>query len=299
MSITAVILTYNEERHIARCINSIKSVMDRVIVVDSNSDDRTVEIATELGAEIFQNPWTNHAVQFQWALDNCTITTDWTARFDADEYLEPALRDEIAGCVPNMSAVVTGITLRRKIVFLGRQIRHGFFYPHIVLRIWRTGRGRMEQRWQDEHIVIDGGKTVTLKGDLVDENLHDVNWWINKHNSYATREMFEVARILKRDGGETDNDNHNLVGRALIKRTTKENLYMKLPAVVRPTLYFLYRYILGLGFLDGKEGFFFHFMQAYWYRMLVELKLYEMQVISRAKDTKLVDAIGQKYDVKL
>jgi glycosyltransferase involved in cell wall biosynthesis len=278
MTVTAIILTFNEEQHIARCIQSLDGVVDRICVIDSYSTDRTVEIAKSLGAEVFQNPWPGHAAQFQWGLDTVNVTTDWTLRIDADEYLEEGLRLAIGSIDANKS--INGYYLRRKIVFLGRPITHGFFYPLQILRLWRTGQGRMEQRRMDEHIVLENPHTALLEGgDLVDENFHDLSWWIEKHNGYATLEA--ISRIEAEEGLKTAEQ--NLSGHAARKRWIKENLYNRLPTTLRASFYFFYRYILGRGFLDGKAGFYFHFLQAFWYRTLVEAKRFEMERSADAK----------------
>lgn len=278
-SITALILTYNEEKHIARCIRSLDGVAARVCIVDSYSTDRTVEIALSLGAEVVQNPWPGHAAQFQWGLDNLNVQSEWTLRIDADEYLDDGLRAALREWLSAPEPNINGLYLRRQIFFLGRPIRHGFFYPLKILRLWRTGQGRMEARRMDEHIVLRNPKTKVLEGgDLVDANLNDLSWWITKHNGYATQEVLSrIEEVEVRRGGV-----ERLTGQAARKRWLKEKVYSRLPATFRASAYFFYRYVLGRGFLDGKEGFFFHFLQAFWYRTLVEAKLYELQLRAQA-----------------
>ncbi len=271
-TITALILTFNEEQHIERCIRSLTGVVERVCVIDSFSTDRTVEIAESLGAEVFQNAWPGHAAQFQWGLDTVKVVSDWTLRIDADEYLDDTLRTTLVGKWAQPD--INGYYLRRKIVFLGRPIIHGFFYPLKIMRLWRTGEGRMEQRRMDEHIVLKNPRTAVLDGgDLVDENLNSLNWWVEKHNGYATLEA--ISRIEAEEGRATSDE--KLSGPAARKRWIKEHLYTRIPITLRASFYFFYRYILGRGFLDGKEGFFFHFLQAFWYRSLVEAKLFEIE----------------------
>ena len=281
-SLTALILTYNEEKHIARCIRSLDGVAERVCIVDSYSTDQTVEIARSLGAEVIQNRWKNYASQFQHGLERFDSRTDWTMRIDADEFLEEPLREEIMNWLAAPFPGVNALYLRRKIVFLGRPILHGFFYPALMLRIWRTGKGRIEQRWMDEHIVLDAPVSATLRGDLVDHNLNDLSWWIAKHNGYATREVYDMVEILERNRAQKDQGMSSMSGQAARKRWLKEKVYSRLPATFRASAYFFYRYILGRGFLDGKEGFYFHFLQAFWYRTLVEAKLYELQLRAQA-----------------
>jgi glycosyltransferase involved in cell wall biosynthesis len=281
-TLTALILTFNEEQHIERCIRSLEGVAERICIVDSFSTDRTVEIARDLGAEVVQNPWRNYATQFSFGLGHFAIASDWTMRIDADEYLEPALRESLRGWFAAPKAGVNALYLRRKIVFLGRPILHGFFYPAMMLRIWRTGAGRIEQRWMDEHIVLDAPVSETLAGDLVDHNLNDLSWWIGKHNGYATREVYDMVEILERQRMKKDAGMEAMSGQAARKRWLKEQVYTRLPATLRASLYFFYRYVLGRGFLDGKAGFFFHFLQSYWYRTLVEAKLYELELRAEA-----------------
>lgn len=273
-ALTAIILAFNEERHIARAIRSARAVAGRVVVVDSFSNDATPEIAESEGAEVFQNAWTTHAGQFQWALDNCNIGPGWILRLDSDEYLEPKLQQAIRDWCVAPEPGVNGLCLRRKIVFLGQPISHGFFYPLLILRMWRSGEGRMEQRQMDEHIVLTNPNLRTLPGDLVDDNLNDLSWWIAKHNRYAT---LEVAARIETLAGQADAGKGVLTGQARRKRWLKEQVYARLPSTLRAGLYFFYRYVLGRGFLDGRAGFYFHFLQACWYRTLVEAKLYELE----------------------
>ncbi len=272
-SLTAIILTLNEEQHITRCIESLRPVANRIVVVDSFSTDRTVEIARGLGAEVVQNRFVNHARQYQWALDTVRIESPWTLRIDADEYLEPALQQSILRFLADPGQV-NAVTLRRKVTFLGRPILHGFFYPQKILRLYCTGQGRMEQRWMDEHIVVEAPVMATLEGDLVDDNLNDLAWWTTKHIRYAQREAWEI--IASRQQSQ-DIPAAELSGAARRKRWLKNRVYNRLPTALRSSLYFFYRYILGLGFLDGKAGFFFHFLQAFWYRTYVDASLFEIE----------------------
>ncbi|MEM8986630.1 MAG: glycosyltransferase family 2 protein [Pseudomonadota bacterium] len=274
MSITAIILTFNEEQHIQRCIDSLKPCVERICVIDSGSSDATIEIARRLGAEIYENPWVSYAAQFQWALDTCDIDTPWTLRIDADERLSLALQSEMTDRLPTLAPETTGVHAPRLTVFMGQPIRHGFFYPSPMLRLWRTGVGRIENQWMDEHIVLDHGKTVHFKGDLIDENLNDIGWWTEKHNRYADREARD--QLLRRSGAG-GGEAARLRGGAAVKRFLKLRVYERLPATFRPFAYVFARYVFGLGVLDGKEGFYFHVLQGFWYRTLVEAKVLELK----------------------
>jgi len=278
MSLAIVILTYNESRHIARAIESVKTIASQVFVIDSESTDKTVAIAEGCGAKALCHPFVNQAKQFQWALDNAPITSEWVMRLDADEIIEPDLALEIAERLPLLTADVVGINLDRKHIFMDRWVRHGGRYPLRLLRIWRNGHGRIEDRWMDEHIVVWGGRTVTFKGGFVDWNLNDLTFFTDKHNKYATREAIDVLNqrlgLFQRD--EALNAK-SASWQASVKRWAKERIYNRLPFTVSATLYFLWRYIFQLGFLDGRSGLVYHFLQGWWYRFLVGAKIMELE----------------------
>jgi len=275
LSITAIVLTRNEEAHIARCLDSLAGVVRRVVVVDSFSTDSTAEIARARGAEVYQRAWLNYADQFQWGADETHIDTDWILRIDADEYLEPALWQELRRRLPECDAAVSGVCFKRKVIFKGRWIRHGGYYPTWLLRLYRRGCGRIEQRWMDEHIVLERGEAVRFDADIVDHNLHDIGRWTDKHNRYATRQMvdfinlqyglFPQDRALEREGGS----------QARLKRFLRNDVFGRVPLYLRGVLYFFWRYVMRLGFLDGREGFVFHFLQGLWNWTLIDAKIDE------------------------
>ena len=275
--ITALILTHNEEKHIERCIKSVKSFANDVVVVDSFSSDNTVRIATSLDARVFKHEWVNYATQFQWGLDNTNISTEWVMRIDADEYLELD-QGYLLEKINNSDSNVSGYYIKRKYFFLGKWIRFGAMYPIYVLRIWRRNAGRIESRWMDEHIVLEYGITNILDTNIVDDNKNSISWWTSKHNSYATREMIDILNLEYKFSPVDEGLSRESQSQANLKRTIKEKLYSKLPIFIRPLLYFLYRYFIRLGFLDGVKGFAFHFLQGYWYRVLVDLKVLEAKI---------------------
>lgn len=278
MSITAIILTYNESRHIARAIRSVQAFAGQICVVDSGSTDGTTDIAENLGAEIVTHAFVNQAKQFQWALDTLDIKGQWVLRLDADEIIEPDLAREIAEELPRLPADVVGIHLKRKHIFMDRWVRHGGRYPLVMLRLWRHGHGRVEDRWMDEHVVVRGGRTVSFNGGFADHNLNDLTYFTTKHNQYATREAIEVLNqrlgLFGRDEGLNA---RSASPQAAVKRWIKERLYNRIPFTVSATLYFLWRYIFQLGFLDGRSGLVYHFLQGYWYRFLVGARVMELE----------------------
>lgn len=265
-NITAIVLVKNEERHIAECINSIKDAVDRIVVVDSFSSDNTVSIAKELGADVYEHEFINYAKQYQYAIDNTGIDTKWILRFDADERLtEDSALELVKLCKENINTNVNGITLRFKRIFLGKHLLHGGVYPWLKLVCYKKEFGHIEDKEMDEHIVVEG-KIIKMKNDslhLDSDNLVD---FINKHNSYSSREARDYLNFYK--------TKRNTYG---IKDWIKCNIYYKLPLGFRAYLYYIYRYYLCFGFLDGKEGHMYAFLQAYWYRYLVDAKIYERQ----------------------
>lgn len=283
-NVSVVILTFNEELHIKRCIESLLPIAKDIYIVDSYSSDKTKEICESLGAIVYQRKWKNYAEQFQWGLDNCPIDTEWVMRMDADEYIEPDLMRELPVKLTSTTSDITGFYIRRKYFFLGKWVKKGAVYPLNLLRIWRAGAGRIENRWMDEHIVLDASaRTSQLKGHIVDDNLNNTHWWTDKHNKYADREMIDILdkryKLFAHDDALTGDNEQS---QAKLKRLVKEGIYNKLPIFVRPMLYFLYRYFIRLGFLDGVRGFAFHFFQGYWYRSLVDLRVYEAERILKS-----------------
>jgi glycosyltransferase involved in cell wall biosynthesis len=299
-AVTVVILTYNEEIHIERCIRSLQPIASRIFIVDSFSTDNTVEIAESLGAVVAQRKWKNYADQFQWGLDNCGGDGGWVMRMDADEYLEPDLQGELTGLLASLASGVAGVYIRRKVFFYGKWIRHGGFYPHTLLRVWRHGQGRIEQRWMDEHIVLPhGASTVMAQGHLVDDNLKGITFWINKHNSYASREMVDLLNnkypLFPRDDQIKENEDPQ----AKWKRLMKDKVYSRLPPGLRAGLYFFYRYVVRLGFLDGSKGFLWHFMQGFWYRLLVDIKVMEIEGKCQGDVEKIKLVLKQEHGIAL
>lgn len=273
-NLSVLILTHNEEKNIAKCIASILPLTPHIFVVDSFSDDRTVEICRQHNVQVKQRIFTTHADQFNWGLDNFDFPTDWVMRMDADEELTDGLVKALGEYLVDPPAGVSGIYIKRRVYFMGRWIRHGGYYPTWLLRVFRKGVGRCEALWMDEHIVLDRGDAIKIHEDIIDKNNKDLTFWTDKHNKYASREVLDV---LNKQKGESGGTLEAKVGdnQAQARRWMKDKVYARTPLFVRPFLYFIYRYFIRLGFLDGREGLIFHFLQGFWYRFLVDAKLYE------------------------
>lgn len=282
-----IILSFNEERHIERAILSVRTFARRVFVVDSFSTDRTVELARALGAQVVTHEFVNQARQLQWALEQLPLSAPWVMRLDADEIVSAELAQEITGTLPGLPPDVSGVNLRRRHIFMGRWVRHGGRYPLMLLRLWRRGQGAVEDRWMDEHMVVTGGRTVTMTNDFADENLADLSAFTEKHNKYATREAIEVLNqrldLFPRDAALSA---HSASRQAYVKRVVKERIYNRLPFTVSAPMLFLWRYVVRLGFLDGRTGLVYHFLQGYWYRFLVGAKVLELEAAVRGLHDK-------------
>jgi glycosyltransferase involved in cell wall biosynthesis len=271
LPITAIILTKDEELNLPQALQSIAKWVSEIILVDSRSSDRTQEVARGFGAQVFERDFINQADQFNWALDNLDIKNEWVLRLDADEVMNETLWQEIQTAIATVSTNVNGFYLPRRVYFMGRWIRHGGYYPTYLLRLFRKGKARSEEREMDEHIVLIEGEARELKNDFKDDNRKDLAWWIAKHNNYSSREAHAIVY-----GEHTAEMQPKFSGsQPERKRWLKQNVYGQLPLFVRPTLYFIYRYFFLLGFLDGKEGAIFHFLQGFWYRFLVDAKVCE------------------------
>lgn len=281
VDLTVLILTKNEESNLEKCIRSFRGIAKRYVIVDSYSTDGTEALCRRLDDELrgqgarldfYQNAWTNYVGQFNWGLAHTEIDTAWTMRMDADEELTEELASEIERRLPRLREPVNGVIVRRRLVFMGRWIRHGGRYPEMLLRIFRTGTAVCEpQRQTDEHNVLLEGRSVTFRHDLIDRNQKDLAWWTEKHNRYSDLESLDHRKSDKKELVR------RLNAQARWRRMLKNGVYYQFPKFFRAHLYYLYRYYLRLGFLDGQEGRIFHFLQAYWYRFLVDAKLYEAE----------------------
>lgn len=298
LDITAVVLTYNEEIHIRRCLENLRQFAKRIIVVDCFSKDKTCEIACEMGAEVIQHAWPgNQAEQFNWLIDNTPIHTGWILRLDADEYLMPDLIEELREKLPNMNQGVSALSLSLARAYYGKILHHGIVNGIRIVRIFRTGKARYEKRIMDEHLSILEGETIELKHQFVDDNLMNIGQFTIKHENYASREaallldaeyhLSDVSQFSKDHGEEVE------------KKRAQKAKYARMPLFWRAFAYFVYRYIVKLGFLDGKEGFLWDFLQGWWYRTLVDAKVFEVKKACGNDKEKIKQYLKDNYQIEL
>lgn len=278
IDVTIIILTKNEEINIRDCLDSIKTFAKRVVVVDSGSNDNTVAIAQEYGADVYIHDFENYATQFNWAIDNTRIETKWTFRLDADERLTPKLCAELTEIAQKHSEDdINGVIMESWLYFMGRKIKHGCRNKRKIM-MFKTGIGRIENRKMDEHTILSCGQSTVAKNRFIHYDFKDMTYWVKKMNWYATREMqdyydFKNGRSSYQIGG-----NDIVISKI---RKKKFGFYYKLPLFFRCWLLFIYNYIFRLGFLDGKEGFIYNYMYHRWYRTLVDAKIYEQKLTNK------------------
>jgi glycosyltransferase involved in cell wall biosynthesis len=300
LPITAIVMTLNESRNLEACLASVHEHVAQILIVDSFSGDDTLHIARRYTQDIVQNKWVSYAAQYRWAVERPEITQPWLLRLDADERWTPEGFRELRA-IMEREPDVNGIYVKMKIFFMGRWIKHGGFYPNYFLRVYRRDKGRLENRWMDEHIQVDG-RTFTSTIDVIEANYDrqsNLSLFTQKHNGYSTREAVDLLLLRARPAGDT-NLGQNWRSKTERKRWLKEHIYARAPLFLRPTAYFFYRYLLQAGFLDGPEGFVFHSLQALWYRFLVDAKIYQIEKLA-AQEGRPIEAIIEEHfgiDVK-
>jgi len=298
MKVFAIILTFNESKHIKRCIESLTGVVDQILIVDSYSEDDTLEIAKKYGAIIIQHPFTIQSEQFNWALTQLDKDVDWLIRLDADEYLTEELVSEIKTKLPLVKPEIEGIYLNRRMTFQGRLIKYGGVFPVRVLRLFRYGCGQCEKRWMDEHITV-AGKIENFSGELIDDNLNNLSWWTDKQNKYSSREAIDLLNLEFHFSPRDSIAVESFKSSTNFKRWFKEIIYSRMPGGIRAFLYFFYRYVIRFGFLDGASGTAFHVLQGFWYRYLVDVKIAEVKRYMKNNKCDIVKAIQEVLDIKI
>jgi glycosyltransferase involved in cell wall biosynthesis len=272
--LSVIILAYNEEANLPAALLSLRPLDPEIFVVDSGSTDRTLAIARAAGCHVVEHPFENYAVQRNWAFDHLPIGTPWTLCLDADERLTPELAEEIRAILTQPDSPVDGYMLRKRTVFMGRWIRHGGQYPAYHLRLFRSGRARCEARRYDQHFVVDG-RVGSLTHDYIDVITSDLGTFVVRHNRWAD---LEAEEILAGAPGPGPAVHPALTGTAIERRRfLRTRVYQSFPLFVRPFLFWFYGYVLRLGFLDGIQGLIFHTLQRFWFRFLVDAKIWELR----------------------
>ena len=280
--LAVIILTYNEAINIAQALDSLVGWADEVFILDSFSTDRTIELANQYDCVVMQNKFQNYAKQRNYALEQLPITSEWVLFMDADEWLPNKLKQEISELIKS-NPEENGFYLSWRLIWMGRWIKRGY-YPTWILRLFRHGKVYCEDRAVNEHLIVEG-KTGKLLNDFIHEDRKGVSEWISKHNNYASREAVELFNSRSQEGYQ-EIDAKLLGTQAQRKRWLRYKVWNNLPPLIRPCFYFFYRYILTGGFLEGRQAFIYHFLQALWFPMLIDIKYLEMK-LGASKDVSI------------
>ena len=275
-NLSIIVLTLNEEANITQCLESVADISDDIFVVDSGSTDRTVELARNWTSNIVIHDFQGYSAQRNWALRNLPFRYEWVLFLDADEFVSPELKNELHSTLGGRTTVA-GFYLPRKLIFQEKWIRFGGYYPTWILRLVKHRQATCEDRKVNEHLIVTGA-TGKLRGDLIHNDKKGITAWISRHNAYATLEALELIESMERNPS-----NRNAVQPSFWstqverRRWLRERVWNRFPPLVRPCLYFIYRYFVLGGLLDGRAGFIYHFMQALWFPLLIDVKFLEMR----------------------
>ncbi|MES2278829.1 MAG: glycosyltransferase family 2 protein [Bacteroidota bacterium] len=275
--LSIIILTYNEELHLPRLLASVKDLHAPVFILDSGSTDSTIQIGESYGATTLQHAFENHPRQWDFALKHFAITTPWVICLDADQVVTPELKELLINFDNSAYADINGIYFVRKYIFKGQWIKHGGYYPFYLLKMFRYGIGYSDLNENMDHRFIAPGKTLIWKeAYIIEENLkeNNISFWIEKHNRYSDLLAQEEVERMKNQRMQTLKPNFR--GSPDERTAWLKRLWWKMPRYVRPFLYFFHRFIFKFGFLDGRTGIMFHFMQGFWFRMVVDIKINEI-----------------------
>jgi len=271
-----IVLTYNEEKHLPRLLNSIAKLNAPLFILDSGSTDQTLKIAEDFGASIKYNAFENHPKQWDFALKNFEVKTPWLIGLDADQIVTPELFDLLANFKDEHHKDVNGIYFNRKNFFKGKWIKYGGYYPKYLLKMFRTNIGFSDiNENMDHRFIVSGNTIVWKKGHILEENLkeNEISFWINKHNRYS--DLVADEEIERMTALRIQTIKPKLFGDPNQRKAFLKKLWWKLPRFVRPFIYFGYRMIFQLGILDGKTGVLFHFLQGFWFRLIIDVKIEE------------------------
>lgn len=269
--VTAIIITKNEELNISECIKSIKLFAARILVVDSGSTDKTVELAKALGAETYYHQFETHAKQRNWAIDNCGISTKWILRLDADERFTPELCTELEKAMSeHENDDVNGFVVEAWLYFMNKKLIHGGSRKKKLI-VFKTGIGRIEDRTMDEHTILSAGKAIDIKEKFLHYDFKDLDSYVKKLNWYANLEVQDYFE------GKFNNNNFDSGNKEITSTRSKKTKYYKAPMFLRCWLYYFYCLFIKGNFLNGKEGRIYSFLYHFYYRWLIDAKIYEQK----------------------
>lgn len=277
--VSVILTTRNEAANIERTLSAIAGFVDEIFVIDSDSTDGTVEIARRYATQVVNLPYEHGSIIpwiYQWGLDNLPIRNDWILILEADQRPDEALKRSLVALYARNSIEENGFFLRRRQVFRGRLLRFGGYGNKWMLKLFRRGQGELDPKEQDTRVYVRG-RTAKLEGSLMEENAKEerILFYLEKHLRYA--DAFARDEFERRRSGIKWKLKPRVFGTPDERTLWMKSLYYRTPLYLRPWIYFLVRYFLLLGFLDGREGFIFHFLQAYWFRLVIDIRMEELQ----------------------
>jgi len=288
LPISAVFLTYNEEENIAVSLEAVYGWVGEIFIVDSYSTDKTIEIARRYTDKIYYHNFQTHAEQWSWGFAHLPLSYKWCIGLDADQRPTPQLKEELSTIFKNgLPQEINGFYIKRRQIFLGRWIRFGGYYPKYMLKLFKVQYTSCNETDLLDHHFYVQGNTRKLNNDIIEENFkeNNIHFWITKHRRYAQFSAYEGLHW--RDNIARGPLKPYLFGNPDQKVIWCKSVYYLLPLYIRPFLYFLYRYFLRFGFLDGRAGLIFHFFQGFCYRLLVDIeitRLYCFEVMRASKE---------------
>jgi len=294
-NLTVIILTFNEDKNIRAVLKSVKDVTPNVFVVDSYSTDKTIKILKELEITYIQHPFENYSIQRNWAHANNPFKTEWILNLDADEPITPELAEWISTKFEKEKEQADGFMFSRKTIFMGKWIKHGDQYPNYHLRLFKSKLGKCEDKAYDQHFVVDGTVKQIPNADIINTVAANLDDFILAHNRWATKEAIEI--LTTRETGDVQ---AKLTGNSIEKkRWLKQNIFEKAPQFSRSFMYFIYRYIIRFGFLDGKQGLVFFVLQSFWFRFIIDAKVFEVHNLAKIENKSTNIIIKELYNVQI
>jgi len=293
-NVGVILLVYNEEIHLKRCLDNLLLLTTNIYVIDSYSTDKTLSILNEYEINFVQNEFINQSNQLNFAINNYPFDTNWILRVDCDELLSEDLISEInTSHLLDFNSDISGFYIKRKVKFFNKILNYGNINPIYLLRLWKRGKGICDDKLMDEKIIVADSKTAKLVNIIIDNNLNNLTWWTNKHNNYSNREALEILKFkYLATTNSFKGDYYSFDYIIFILKT----IYNNSPIFVRSFLLFIYSYFLKLGILDGIPGFIWNVLQVFWYRYLVDVKVYEFEYLHDFDKEKIKEELF-KLDV--
>lgn len=273
-----ITLTFNEELHLPRLLDSVIGLNAPIFILDSGSSDKTSLIAQEYGATLAVHPFENHPKQWHYALNHFIIETDWVICLDADHIVSPVLFEKLRSFQNStISQSINSIFFNRHNFFKGKRLKYGGYGNKFMLKMFRFGIGYSDLNENMDHrFIVPGDFIIWKDGILKEENLkeNEIGFWINKHNRYSDLVAQEEVERIKMVRDQSVKP--KIFGNPDQRMAYFKSIWWKMPLFFRPLIYFFYRFIIQLGILESREGKVFHFLQGFWFRLIVDIKIHEL-----------------------